>query len=126
MLYVCFWKWRKIVSMTPEAYDEKKWRGLHNLQSALSRTKLGDHHYGYSSAHYNKFESLSDLLIISLLVLENLDEIPYSGGDKTVAEIMSLADELKYNAEQLSELSSRLKNEAQRWAERNWRALSRD
>jgi hypothetical protein len=114
------------VSMTPEAYDEKRWRGLHNLQSALSMTKLGDHHYGYNSAHYNKFESLSDLLRISLLVLENTDDLPYSGGEKTVKEMMSLARELQHNADQLSELSSHLRNEAERWAERSWRALSKD
>ncbi|MCZ8323069.1 MAG: hypothetical protein O9296_16040 [Novosphingobium sp.] len=114
------------MSMTPEAYEEKMWRGLHNLQSALSRTKLGDNHYGYSSGHYNKFESLSDLLKISLLVIENVDGLPYSGGEKTVKEMMSLADELQHNAEQLSELSSRLKNEAQRWAERSWRASNID
>ena len=114
------------MSLTEKAYEARKWRGLHNLQSALSKTKLSDHHYGYSSAHYNKFESLSDLLRISLLVIENIDDLPYSGGERTVKEMMSLADELQHNAEQLSELSSRLKTEAQRWAERSWRASNID
>jgi hypothetical protein len=111
------------MSMTTEAYDEKKWRGLKNLQSALSRAQLVDHHYGYSSGHYNKFESLSDLLSISLLVIEKMDDIPYSGGRNAVKEIMHLADELQHNAEQLSDLSARLKNEAKRWEECSWRAL---
>ena len=106
------------MSMTEWGYENKKWRGLHNLQSALSKAKLGDHHYGYSSAHYNKFESLSDLLSISLLVLENTDEIPYSGGEKTVAEMMSLVSELRDHAEQLSKLSRDLYNEAMDWANR--------
>jgi hypothetical protein len=117
-------KRRKIVSMTPEAYENKKWRGLNNLQSALSRTKLGDHHYGYSGARYNKFESLSDLLEISLIVLENLDEISYSGGVNTAKEMESLADEIQYNAVQLSEISCRLKNEAERWAQSALRPIS--
>ncbi len=73
----------KIVSMGLEAYNKKKWRGLNSLQSALSMTQLDDHHYGYSSAHYNKFASLSDLLEISLLVLDNVDKIPYSGDLET-------------------------------------------
>jgi hypothetical protein len=116
----------KIVSMTEQAYENYKWRGLHNLQSALSKTKLGDHHYGYSSARYNKFESLSDLVTISFLVLENTDNIPSSGGKYAFEEMMKLAEEIQHNADQLSELSSKLRNEAERWAERSWRALSKD
>ena len=116
----------KIVSMTEQAYENYKWRGLHNLQSALSKAKLGDHHYGYSSARYNKFESLSDLVTISFLVLENTDNIPSSGGKDTFEEMMKLAEEIQHNADQLSELSSKLRNEAERWAERSWRALSKD
>jgi hypothetical protein len=116
----------KIVSMTEQAYENYKWRGLHNLQSALSKTKLGDHHYGYSSAHYNKFDSLSDLVEISFLVLDNTDNIPSSGGEDTFEEMMILAEELQHNADKLSELSSKLRNEAERWAERSWRALSKD
>jgi hypothetical protein len=116
----------KIVSMTEQAYENYKWRGLHNLQSALSKTKLGDHHYGYSSAHYNKFESLSDLVTISFLVLENTNNIPSSGGKDTFEEMIKLAEEIQHNADQLSELSSKLRNEAERWAERSWRALSKD
>lgn len=116
------------MSLTEKAYEARKWRGLDNLQSALSRTKLGDHHYGYSSGHYNKFESLSDLLEISLLVIENVDDLPYSGGVRTVEQIRRLADELRLHAEQLSELSSRLTHEAYRWAEseRSWRASEID
>ena len=105
--------------MRPEAYDEKKWRGLKNLQSALSRAELDDHHYGYSTAHYKKFMSLSDLLHISLIVIEKIDDIPYSDGHNTVKEMMKLSDELRHNAEKIMELSVRLKNEAERWSERN-------
>ena len=112
------------MSMTPEAYDEKKWRGLKNLRSALSGAKLSDHHFGYRSDHYNKFESLSDLLRISLLVIEKMDDIPYSGGCNTIEEMMLLAAELQHTAAELTELGSRLKNEADRWAERSWRALN--
>ena len=79
------------MSMTPQAYNEKKWRGLKNLQSTLSSAKLADHHFGYRSDHYNKFESLSDLLLISLLVIDKIDDLPYSGGDNTVREMMRLA-----------------------------------
>ena len=86
------------MSMGPEAYNKKKWRGLNSLQSALSMTQLDDDHYGYSSAHYNKFESLSDLLHISLLVLDNVDKIPYSGDletfkDAEFHEMKRLAEE---------------------------------
>jgi hypothetical protein len=109
--------------MTPKAYDEKKWRGLKNLQSALSRADLDDHHYGYSTAHYNKFESLSDLLYITLLVLDKVDIIPNSDIENTVKEMRNLAGELEYRADQLRGLSVQLKNEAERWAECNWRPL---
>ena len=111
------------MSMRPEAYDEKKWRGLKNLQSALSKAKLDDHHYGYSTAHYNKFESLSDLFYITLLVLERIDTIPNSDIENTVKEMKVLAGELEYRADQLRDLSVQLKNEAERWAEYNWRTL---
>jgi hypothetical protein len=117
---------RHEVSLTPEAYEEKRWRGLNNLRSALSKSKLDDHHYGYSSGHYNKFASLSDLLEITLLVLDKIDEIPYEGGRETVAEMMRLSDEVKCAAEHLSGLSNHLKDRAEKWAECSWRALDRD
>lgn len=108
------------MSMTTEAYNKKKWRGLNSLQSALSMAKLDDHHYGYSSAHYNKFASLSDLLEISLLVLDNVDKIPYSGDletfkDDEFHEMKRLAKELEYTAKQLEELSHNLNDKAHEW-----------
>ena len=110
------------MSMTPQGYNEKKWRGLNSLRSALSMTNLDDHHYGYSTAHYNKFESLSDLLQISLLVLDNVDKIPYSGDletfkDAEFHEMKSLARELEYTAKQLEELSYNLNVKAHEWVE---------
>lgn len=112
------------MSMTPEAYDKKKWRGLNNLRSALSMTNLDDHHYGYSTAHYNKFESLSDLLQISLLVLDNVDKIPHSGGVETYGEMRNLAKELQETARelqdtarQLGDLSYNLNKKAEQWAQ---------
>ena len=110
------------MSMTPQAYNEKKWRGLNSLRSALSMTNLDDHHYGYSTAHYNKFESLSDLLHVSLLVLDNVDKIPYSGDletfkDDEFHEMKRLAKELEYTAKQLEELSYNLNGKAHEWAE---------
>lgn len=105
------------MSMTPEAYDKKKWRGLNSLQSALSMTQLDDHHYGSSSAHYNKFASLSDLLEISLLVLDNADKIPHSGGVETYQEMRSLANELEDAARHLGQLSCRLNSKAEQWAQ---------
>ena len=108
------------MSMTPQAYNEKKWRGLNSLRSALSMTNLDDHHYGYSTAHYNKFESLSDLLHVSLLVLDNVDKIPYSGDletfkDDEFHEMKRLAKELEYTAKQLEELSHNLNDKAHEW-----------
>ena len=110
------------MSMTPQAYNEKKWRGLNSLRSALSMTNLDDHHYGYSTAHYNKFESLSDLLHISLLVLDNVDKIPYSGDletfkDAEFHEMKSLARELEYTAKQLEKLSYNLNVKSHEWVE---------
>lgn len=112
------------MSMTPKAYDKKKWRGLNNLQSALSTTQLGDHHYGYSTAHYNKFESLSDLLHISLLVLDNVEKIPHSGGVKSYEEMRSLANELQDTARQLGDLSFSLNDKAKQWADSALRPIS--
>jgi hypothetical protein len=59
-------------------------------------------------------------------IIENTDNIPSSGGKDTFEEMMKLAEEIQHNADQLSELSSKLRNEAERWAERSWRALSKD
>ena len=110
------------MSMTPQAYNEKKWRGLNSLRSALSMTNLDDHHYGDSTAHYNKFESLSDLLHVSLLVLDNVDKISYSGDletfkDDEFHEMKRLAKELEYTAKQLEELSYNLNDKAHEWVE---------
>jgi FtsZ-binding cell division protein ZapB len=133
------------VSLNESAIEERQWRGLTNLRSALSKKRLDDHHYGYSSAHYNKFESLSDLLMITLLVLENIDKIPYEVGHETGAdlaglseeikhrsadriqatrrEFMDLSEEVKWRAEQLSDLSDQLKEQAEEWAQKRMRAL---
>jgi hypothetical protein len=106
----------------PRSIQQEKWRGLNSLQAALSMTQLDDHHYGYSSAHYNKFASLSDLLEISLLVLDNADKIPYSGDletfkDAEFHEMKSLAKELEYTARQLEQLSYNLNDKAHEWVE---------
>lgn len=112
------------MSMTTEAYNKKKWRGLNSLQSALSMTQLDDHHYGYSTAHYNKFESLSDLLQISLLVLDNVDKIPHSGGVETYEEMRRLANELEDAARHLGQLSYSLNNKTEQWAQTALRPIS--
>jgi hypothetical protein len=133
------------VSLNENAIEERQWRGLNNLRSALSKKRLDDHHFGYNSAYYNKFESLSDLLKITLLVLENIDDIPYEVGHEkgadlaglsnenkhrsadriqaTRRELMDLSEEVKWRAEQLSDLSDQLKGQAEEWAQKRMRAL---
>ncbi len=63
------------MSLMSEANETRKWRGLESLRSALSDSKLDDRHYGWSSAHYNNFESISDLLQIGTLTLDNIEKI---------------------------------------------------
>lgn len=106
------------MSLTPEEYEKRKWRGLTHLHSALANLQLGGHHYGWSSAHYNKFEALSDLLQIGILVSENMNKIPGRSGEEVEAgyhEMRNLSQELRHNSEVLSNLARAIEKDAQNW-----------
>ena len=63
------------MSLTPEAYADKKWGFIPELRTIFENLRLDDSHYGYSSASYNKFERISDVLGIAILILDNKDKL---------------------------------------------------
>jgi hypothetical protein len=63
------------MSLTPEAYADKKWGFIPELRKIFENLRLDDSHYGYSSASYNKFERTSDILKIAILILDNKDKL---------------------------------------------------
>lgn len=94
------------MSLTPRGYEERKWRGLSALQYAFSGTRVDDRHYGFSTADYNKFEAISDLLEICIITIDNIESIIYENSEKINREIYALAqfaDEASNNFRELSE-----------------------
>jgi hypothetical protein len=63
------------MSLTPEAYADKKWGFIPELRTIFENLRLDDSHYGYSSASYNKFERISDVLEIAILIFDNKDKL---------------------------------------------------
>jgi len=63
------------MSLTPEAYADKKWGFIPELRTIFENLRLDDSHYGYSSASYNKFERISDVLGIAILILDNKEKL---------------------------------------------------
>ena len=63
------------MSLTPEAYADKKWGFIPELRKIFENLRLDDSHYGYCSASYNKFESISDILEMALVVLDNKEKL---------------------------------------------------
>jgi hypothetical protein len=103
------------MSLTEQGYQERKWRGLNTLRFALANEKLADHHYGWSTAHHNKFEALANLLEIGILVSENFERIPVSDGQEirhSYTEMMRLSQILQDASEQIADLGNRIADEA--------------
>jgi hypothetical protein len=94
------------MSLTPRGYAERKWRGLSALQYALSGARVDDRHYGFSTADYNKFEEISDLLEICTITIDNIESIRDKFDGELYKEIYTLAqfaDEASDNFRALAE-----------------------
>jgi len=110
------------MSLTEQAYQERKWRGLNTLRCALANERLADHHYGWSSAHYNKFEALPDLLEIGILVSENFERIPGKDSQEIEAsytEMMRLSQILEDASKQIADLGNRIADGARQLIRRD-------
>lgn len=99
------------MSLTENAYESRKWRSLKILRTALVGKELSEHRC-LSSVAYSQTESVSDLLEISLLLLENIREIPSDVSGQTSREIKALSNELRETADRFLELSDRLEKAA--------------
>ena len=97
------------MSLTPEAYETRQWRGLEALRSALSDSKVDDRHYGWSSAHYNNFESISDLLEIGILTLDNIEKIVALQSRDIDREVYELSDMMRGAAALFQNMADSLK-----------------
>ena len=97
------------MSLTPEAYEKQKWRGLEALRLALAGQKLDDRHYGWSSAAYSKFEAISDLLQIGTLALDSRELLKASEVPDLERDIHELSEMISHTARMLQDMSDELR-----------------
>ena len=100
------------MSLIPEAYEKRKWRGLEALRSALADQKLDDRHYGWSSAAYNNFEAISDLLQIGTLALDSRELLKASEVPDLERDIRELSERIRDIARMLQDMSDELRRSA--------------
>lgn len=110
------------MSLTDEAYQERKWQGLNRLRSALADEKLDDRYYGWSSVSSNVFERMHNLLEIGLLVSDNFERLPAESEHEIYAlsgEMMGLARMLRDASETFSDLGDKIAKDAQAWCDKS-------
>lgn len=67
--------WGVFMSLTIEAYNERKWSRYPSLRNVLEDRKIPDHYYGPTSVSDNIFERLSRLHQLAVLVCEHKDQL---------------------------------------------------
>jgi hypothetical protein len=63
------------MSLTEEAYRERKWESFPALRQALEDKKTPSDYFGLTSAHDNRFEAMARLFEISILAIEYRNHI---------------------------------------------------
>ena len=58
------------MSLTEEAYRERKWSSFPALRRALEDKQVPGHYYGLTSAHDNMLDALARLIGIAVLAVE--------------------------------------------------------
>jgi len=99
------------MSLTSEAYEERRWEGLAQLKRLLTGAH-GKPDYS-SSVAYTRVARISDLLHIFGLCDENLREISISGRkefEQVNKELERLQEEMKQTSDFFQFLSKELKN----------------
>jgi len=61
--------------LTEKGRFEQMWGWIPTLGKLLSGKKIPDNYFGYSSVDDNAFDSIKRLMMISILIQENSDEI---------------------------------------------------
>ena len=82
--------------LTEKARYERMWGSFPSLVKVLSGKSVPDHYFGFSSVSDNRFEQISRLMTISILIRENMEEIKGQ-----LATIPQLKEELLHIAHAL-------------------------
>jgi hypothetical protein len=111
--------------LTHEAYQKRKWQGLNMLRFALGDQKIDDSYYGWSTASYNIFERIRDILEIGILVSDNLEKVNIQDQYKIHEmrrELMDLVRMLETVSCQFSDLSKKIDQDARVWFDKAMRS----
>ena len=112
------------MSLTEEAYEERKWGPFPALRQTLATKQIPDRYFGLSSVSDNMFARLNRLLEISVLVEEYGEEIadatPDVGVGETIRDIERLeemlhdtANRFEAQAEQIRSVAAHVYEQAQ-------------
>ena len=103
------------MSLTKEAYDNRKWGSYPSLRKALSDKRISNYDYiGITSAHDNIFDATNRLIEIAILVDEyesDIKKIAKVEGRKTVwKDLERLEESLKYASYRFEKFSNRIRD----------------
>lgn len=101
------------MSLTIEAYNERKWGRFPALRKALSDKEVPSHYFGMTSASDNMFDALNRLLQISVLAVEYDRDIKESakffGWQEMCGDLWRLVEEIESASLFFKEQSQKIK-----------------
>lgn len=104
------------MSLTEEAYEERKWGPFPALRQTLATKQIPDRYFGLTSASDNMFARLDRLLQISILVEEYGDEIAGAAQDvgvrETIEDVERLEEMLRHAARMFEDMAGRARSVA--------------
>ena len=95
------------MSLTPEAYRERKWGSFPALRQALENKEIPSNYYGLTSADDNMFDRMDRLMEIAVLVVEYKRDIKETAQSVGREEMYTDLRRLEENIEQASHFFKR-------------------
>ena len=104
------------MSLTSEAFEERKWGPFPALRQVLASKQVPDSYFGLSSVSDNVFARLDRLLHIAILAEVHRDEVgdamPTIGVEDTMRDLQLLEEMLYDAAESLGAQAKRIRSVA--------------
>ena len=84
------------MSLTEEAYRERKWGSFPILRKAIEDKKIPDQYYGWSSVSDNMFDRMARILEIAVLMHEFQNDIVELANSGCAMELHKDLDHIEY------------------------------
>ncbi len=101
------------MSLTPEAYRERKWGRYPALRKALEDKEIPSRYYGFTSVSDNMFDATLRLMEIAVLAIEYgsaiREMVPLVGREKMYSDLRALEKSLKSASQSFAEDSDKVR-----------------